>query len=155
MACRWLQGHEDVWKPWLPDPTRCFSGFGLYHQPSSSFVPLSLQPSCCGCKIQLVSRASDVQTGFGKCPIFGEFEHHFQVSDGDYTHNPLVKMLFGGCGQDGPAKSHWLGVLSVPIRPSLGQAMHMSIFSTKKIHKSHEKPALVYCMYIIYIYTHI
>ena len=42
VACRWLHGHEDIWKSWLPDPTKCFSGFGLYHQPSSSFVWLSL-----------------------------------------------------------------------------------------------------------------
>jgi len=52
VACRWLQGHEDVWKPWLPDPTKCFSGFGLYHPPSNSFVkdrrnPVSLACSPC------------------------------------------------------------------------------------------------------------
>ena len=44
VACRWLQGHEDVWKPWLPDPTKCFSGSGLYHPTSNSFVSLGLWP---------------------------------------------------------------------------------------------------------------
>lgn len=45
VACRWLHGHEDVWKPWLPDPTKCFSGFGLYHQPSGSFVTNRQDPT--------------------------------------------------------------------------------------------------------------
>lgn len=38
VACRWVQRHADIWQTWLPDPTKCFAGFGLYHQATKSFM---------------------------------------------------------------------------------------------------------------------
>jgi ABC-type proline/glycine betaine transport system substrate-binding protein len=40
VACRWLQGRQNVWQPWLPDSSKCFPQFGLYKEVTSSFVPL-------------------------------------------------------------------------------------------------------------------
>jgi len=38
VACRWLQGRQNVWQPWLPDSSKCFPQFGLYKEVTSSFV---------------------------------------------------------------------------------------------------------------------
>lgn len=38
VACRWVQRHADIWQTWLPDPTKCFAGFGLYHLATKSFM---------------------------------------------------------------------------------------------------------------------
>ena len=31
-ACDWLKANEDRWKDWIPDPTLCLRGFGLYDE---------------------------------------------------------------------------------------------------------------------------
>lgn len=31
-ACRWLRGNSDRWVKWLPDKTKCFARYGLYHE---------------------------------------------------------------------------------------------------------------------------
>ena len=38
VACRWVQRHANIWEAWLPDRTKCFAGFGLYHQATKSFM---------------------------------------------------------------------------------------------------------------------
>lgn len=37
-ACAWLKSNEDRWKGWIPVPTTCESGFGLYDEVSEAFV---------------------------------------------------------------------------------------------------------------------
>ncbi|CAK9097664.1 unnamed protein product [Durusdinium trenchii] len=50
-ACRWLRGNSDRWVKWLPDKTKCFARYGLYHENKDVFVSNRSDPRGLTCKI--------------------------------------------------------------------------------------------------------
>lgn len=50
VACRWLQGHQNVWRQWLPDSSKCFPHFGLYSEITNSFVQERNDPAGLTCR---------------------------------------------------------------------------------------------------------
>eukprot|EP00435_Cladocopium_sp_Y103_P060711 s9_g22.t1 len=50
VACRWLLGHGDIWKKWLPYGTQCLQQFGLYNTVSRKFVDNREDPSDLTCE---------------------------------------------------------------------------------------------------------
>jgi len=50
VACRWLKANQDTWKNWLPDATKCYAGFGLYHEATGKYVQNRLDSSGLNCK---------------------------------------------------------------------------------------------------------
>ena len=50
VACRWLKQNTPRWKTWIPNPTSCNLGFGLYDEQSEEFVgSRSLATTCKAC----------------------------------------------------------------------------------------------------------
>eukprot|EP00435_Cladocopium_sp_Y103_P056223 s396_g18.t3 len=47
IACRWLKNHGARWLEWIPDPTLCIRGFGLYDATTESFSPSRASASTC------------------------------------------------------------------------------------------------------------
>ena len=47
IACRWLKNHEARWREWIPDPTLCIRGFGLYDEKAESFSTSRASASTC------------------------------------------------------------------------------------------------------------
>lgn len=50
VACRWLLGHENIWKKWLPYGTQCLQQFGLYNIVLDKFVDNRDDPSDLTCR---------------------------------------------------------------------------------------------------------
>lgn len=50
VACRWLLGHENIWKKWLPYSTQCLQQFGLYNIVLDKFVDNRDDPSDLTCR---------------------------------------------------------------------------------------------------------
>ena len=38
VTCEWLLNNEATWRPWIPDESQCFGGFGLYDADLNSFT---------------------------------------------------------------------------------------------------------------------
>lgn len=50
VACRWLLGHENIWRKWLPYSTQCLQQFGLYNIALDKFVDNRDNPSDLTCR---------------------------------------------------------------------------------------------------------
>ena len=53
VACNWLKKNEARWSQWIPDPTLCIRGFGLYDATTETFS--SSRQAATTCKAQLLS----------------------------------------------------------------------------------------------------
>ncbi|CAK8994853.1 Soluble TNF receptor II (Cytokine response-modifying protein B) [Durusdinium trenchii] len=48
VACRWLQGNQELWQTWLPAPASCSEHFGLFDQTTGAFVGAEALPFASG-----------------------------------------------------------------------------------------------------------
>eukprot|EP00434_Breviolum_minutum_P002792 symbB.v1.2.002453.t1/scaffold99.1/size346285/9 len=46
-ACDWLKANEARWKDWIPDPTLCLRGFGLYDEVNAVYPSSRLEATTC------------------------------------------------------------------------------------------------------------
>lgn len=47
VACQWLKDNEQRWRPWIPDPTACSRGFGLYNELEEDFCQSRANAESC------------------------------------------------------------------------------------------------------------
>lgn len=76
VVCRWLRNSREVWKDWLPDPTKCNAQFGLYNEETQQYVANREDPSNLICKAcPSGTYSTQLQDGKGRtftcvpCPI--------------------------------------------------------------------------------------
>ena len=63
VACQWLKDNEQRWRPWIPDPTACSRGFGLYNELEEDFCQSRANAESCkaclpGTYLQTLPRCS-------------------------------------------------------------------------------------------------
>ena len=46
-ACAWLKDNDARWTPWIPDPTKCDPGFGLYDEATKVFTAQRTTATTC------------------------------------------------------------------------------------------------------------
>ena len=47
IACQWLLNNPQRWQSWIPDPTACNRGYGLYNEGSASFTSARASATTC------------------------------------------------------------------------------------------------------------
>ena len=47
IACQWLLNNPQRWESWIPDPTACNRGYGLYNEGASSFTSARTSATTC------------------------------------------------------------------------------------------------------------
>ena len=50
IACRWLQANRELWESWIPDKSKCFAQFGLFHELDKRFVKTRADPTHLTCR---------------------------------------------------------------------------------------------------------
>ena len=47
IACQWLLSNPQRWQSWIPDPTVCSRGYGLYNEGTVSFTAARASATTC------------------------------------------------------------------------------------------------------------
>ena len=47
IACQWLQSNPERWRSWIPDPTVCSRGYGLFNEGRETFTATRESATTC------------------------------------------------------------------------------------------------------------